>query len=115
MEVLPGGAAHSSLCPPAGPGHEDRHPVGPGGELQRRRRGHFLPQEPRRGETKAPSLTRGGGSVGVYFILSVTQILLTLKTRFLFLDSFKQNEEAANFTPLCIRRGAGRYRKVLLK
>uniref|UniRef100_H3C0P1 Cytochrome P450, family 20, subfamily A, polypeptide 1 n=1 Tax=Tetraodon nigroviridis TaxID=99883 RepID=H3C0P1_TETNG len=44
VDVLPRGPAYPSVCPPAGPGHEEHHPAGPGGELQPRRPGRFLPQ-----------------------------------------------------------------------
>lgn len=50
VEVIPGGSAHPAVCPPAGSGPEDRHPAGSGRALQRWRRNHLFPQEPRRGE-----------------------------------------------------------------
>lgn len=50
MELRPGGSAHPAVRSPAGPGPEDRHAAGAGRTVQRRRRGHFVPQEPRSGE-----------------------------------------------------------------
>lgn len=46
VEVVPRGSAHPTVRPPAGFGHEDRHPAGSGRTLQRRWCGHFFPEEP---------------------------------------------------------------------
>lgn len=98
VEVLPRGSAYPSLCPPAGPGHEDHYPTGPGWELQWRCQGHFIPQEPWCSESSWDHQWHNHLFVIVLFFSELVWLLNTLFCTPKHLDASRSGQKLAKVT-----------------